>query len=411
MEEKKNANYGNDEEIVLNTSGLGSEESSDDMESLYTEEMKDSVENEAGVESADNQKQEVRINYSVVESFGSKVDTSKTKTPKKSLFRANDMKYNDDTANGIDDDRKDADKIIEDNLQEFYQSAYYQNVQRKKSNRIRFIAIVAIAVLIYLGFVTIGGSLLAGKEKTASTESEKLEIEIEEKYGVIVNTGSEINALENDYLIYELDSSAQTYEALRAIDIVLDRLPQDFIDDISQKDDGRYLEINVTGEIVMPNNAGYAAGLTSFAKEKNVIRIDATSGLYMDLQSIIAHEIFHLIDYEMKKFDEYAASIEEWKMYNPTQFEYSVWESSNKNYIIEGSSISNTYFISAYSKQDVFEDRAEIFSYILSTDENGELPESYNSQYVKAKCRLLIKEIKQHFDSASGTLYIERWFE
>ena len=61
-----------------------------------------------------------------------------------------------------------------------------------------------------------------------------------------------------------------------------------------------------------------------------------------------------------------AASIEEWKMYNPTQFEYNVWESSNANYILEGSSISNTYFVSAYSKQDVFEDRAEIFSYLLN---------------------------------------------
>ena len=188
-------------------------------------------------------------------------------------------------------------------------------------------------------------------------------------------------------------------------------MPQGFIDEIAQKDEGRYLEINVTGEMVMPNNEGYAAGLTSFASDRNVIRIDATSGLHMDLQAIFAHEIFHLIDYEMKQFDKYAASIDEWKMYNPTQFEYNVWESSNKNYILEGSSLSNTYFVSAYSKQDVFEDRAEIFSYLLAIDEDGELPESYGSQYVRAKCKLLIGEIKQHFSSVRGTLYIERWFE
>ena len=164
-------------------------------------------------EDAESVEQKVEISYRVVESFGAQMSATSTTESKENTFKVKVVRGDENK----EETYSEADKIREDNLKEFYQSAYYQNVQRKKSNRIKVIAVIAALVLIYLGFVAIGGALISGKDKVAGTESEKLEMAIEKKYGVIINTGSEINAIQNDYLIYELDSNAQTYEALQAI--------------------------------------------------------------------------------------------------------------------------------------------------------------------------------------------------
>ena len=279
------------------------------------------------------------------------------------------------------------DEIIESNLEEFYQSPYYLNQKRKKNNIKKAVIALLVVLGVYLGFVYLGGMLLAGKEKAAATDLEKLEVKLEQEYDIVINTGDKINNIQTGYTIAILDSATQTYEALKAVESVFGRLSKDFIDEIAQTDEGKHIEINITGSMANEESGVFAAGLTSFGSDRNVVRIDATSGVSMDLQKLVAHEIFHLIDYEMRRFNPDASNIDEWEMYNPPEFEYGSRQASNGKYLISTADISNTYFVSAYSKESVFEDRAETFSQLLGVPENGELPVSYESKYVIAKSK------------------------
>jgi hypothetical protein len=323
----------------------------------------------------------------------------------------NPQNYNYEESDFMNNDyMAEQDRIRESNLADFYNSPYYQSLQRKKQNRKSFIALLCIIAAIYIMFIGLGGSLLEQKEEKAAEYGTNLEEKIEEKYGVVVNVGDDINVMISKYQIEQVDNSTQTYEALKAIDVVLSRLPKEFIDEIAQKDEGKYLEINVTGD--MYNLEGTKVeGVASRVEKMNIIRIDATAGVYADLQVIFAHEVFHIIDYDMMEESGYLSDIQDWEMYNPPAFTYGESEGYYNTYLIESSGLGNTYFVTAYSKTEIYEDRAETYSYLLGTDEDEKLPNSYSSRYIDAKCRLLINEIKEHYGSViAGDMYIERWF-
>ena len=63
-----------------------------------------------------------------------------------------------------------------------------------------------------------------------------------------------------------------------------------------------------------------------------------------------------------------------------------------------------------YSKEDIYEDRAEIFSYLLATASDEELPKVYDSEHIQDKVELLVSEIESHFRTVDERAYWNRWY-
>ena len=272
------------------------------------------------------------------------------------------------------------------------------------------LAMLAIAIIVISGF---------GIGKVASflindvfrENSSSIESRLEEKYNIIVNTGSIADITEDNMDIEMLNDEENINKALVCLEEILDRLPEDFLDEVMKGyGNDRYLEINITGKMLRLTDNREVLGLTTYETYKDVIRLDGNATSWNEYKATVAHELFHVIDFEMDQFDEGIKDIRNWKATNPAGYGYSYTNGQLEQYTIYGDEIEEVYFVSEYSKEDVYEDRAEVFSYLISVDENDELPLAYESEHVQEKVVLLIEEMKDHFESADDAdAYWNSW--
>ena len=272
------------------------------------------------------------------------------------------------------------------------------------------LAMLAIAIIVISGF-GIGkfASFLVNDVFRESSFS--IESRLEEKYNIIVNTGSSADITEDSMDIEMLNDEENINKALVCLEEILDRLPEGFLDEVMKGyGSDRYLEINITGKMLRLTDNREVVGLTTYETYKDVIRLDGNATSWNEYKATVAHELFHVIDFEMDQFDEGIKDIRNWKATNPAGYGYSYTNGQLEQYTIYGDEIEEVYFVSEYSKEDVYEDRAEVFSYLISVDENDELPLAYESEHVQEKVVLLIEEMKDHFESADDAdAYWNSW--
>lgn len=272
------------------------------------------------------------------------------------------------------------------------------------------LAMLAIAIIVISGF-GIGkfASFLVNDVFRESSFS--IESRLEEKYNIIVNTGSSADITEDNMDIEMLNDEENINKALACLEEILDRLPEGFLDEVMKGyGSDRYLEINITGKMLRLTDNREVVGLTTYETYKDVIRLDGNATSWNEYKATVAHELFHVIDFEMDQFDEGIKDIRNWKATNPAGYGYSYTNGQLEQYTIYGDEIEEVYFVSEYSKEDVYEDRAEVFSYLISVDENDELPLAYESEHVQEKVVLLIEEMKDHFELADDAdAYWNSW--
>ena len=281
---------------------------------------------------------------------------------------------------------------------------------RKGEKKRIALAMLAIAIIVISGF-GIGkfASFLVNDVFRESSFS--IESRLEEKYNIIVNTGSSADITEDNMDIEMLNDEENINKALACLEEILDRLPEGFLDEVMKGyGSDRYLEINITGKMLRLTDNREVVGLTTYETYKDVIRLDGNATSWNEYKATVAHELFHVIDFEMDQFDEGIKDIRNWKATNPAGYGYSYTNGQLEQYTIYGDEIEEVYFVSEYSKEDVYEDRAEVFSYLISVDENDELPLAYESEHVQEKVVLLIEEMKDHFESADDAdAYWNSW--
>ena len=262
------------------------------------------------------------------------------------------------------------------------------------------LAMLAIAIIVISGF-GIGKFVSFLVNDIFKESSFSIESRLEGKYNIIVNIGSSADITEDEMDIEMLTDEDNINKALVCLEEVLDRLPEGFLDEVMKGyGSDRYLEINITGRMLRLTDNREVVGLTTYETYKDVIRLDGNATSWNEYKATVAHELFHVIDFEMDQFDEGIKDIRNWKATNPAGYGYSYTNGQLEQYTIYGDEIEDVYFVSEYSKEDVYEDRAEVFSYLISVDENDELPLAYESEHVQEKVVLLIEEMKDHFESA-----------
>ena len=230
-------------------------------------------------------------------------------------------------------------------------------------------------------------------EKTQAEKNDEYRKQLQNKYSVKIAYKDELgNYTINGYGSDKLNDDNKINNCLGEIDKTLKNYPNGFFKEM--KDYGMPLTIYLVNSI-----SGNVSGLTD-AKDKNDIKIMiAPASLF---ENTLNHEIMHYIDSYIK-VKGYPIDINNtMKDVNPVGFIYG--DTSNE-YVYYFTSVDNAYFLSSYGKTNYLEDRAVIFSDLMTRT----FTKDYyaNGTPINKKAKLISLQIKEHFNTLSNT---ERYY-
>ena len=226
-------------------------------------------------------------------------------------------------------------------------------------------------------------------EKTQAEKNDEYRKQLQNKYSVKIAYKNELgNYTINGYGSEKLNDDNKINNCLAEIDTTLKNYPNGFFKEM--KDYGMPLTIYLVNSI-----SDDVSGLTD-AKNKSDIKIMiAPASLF---ENTLNHEIMHYIDTYIKDKG-YPIDINNtMKDVNPVGFTYG--DTSNE-YVYYFTSVDNAYFLSAYGKRNYLEDRAVLFSDMMTRTSTR--PYYNDGTPINKKAKLISSQIKEHFNTLSNT--------
>ena len=226
-------------------------------------------------------------------------------------------------------------------------------------------------------------------EKTQAEKNDEYRKQLQNKYSVKIAYKNELgNYTINGYGSEKLNDDNKINNCLGEIDKTLKNYPNVFFKEM--KDYGMPLTIYLVNSI-----SDKVSGLTD-AKDKSDIKIMiAPASLF---ENTLNHEIMHYIDTYIKDKG-YPIDINNtMKDVNPVGFTYG--DTSN-DYVYYFTSVDNAYFLSTYGKTNYLEDRAVIFSDLMTRTFAKDYYD--DGTPINKKAKLISSQIKEHFNTLSNT--------
>ena len=226
-------------------------------------------------------------------------------------------------------------------------------------------------------------------EKTQAEKNDEYRKQLQNKYSVKISYKNELgNYTINGYGSEKLNDDNKINNCLGEIDKTLKNYPNGFFKEM--KDYGMPLTIYLVNSI-----SDDVSGLTD-AKDKSDIKIMiAPASIF---EKTLNHEIMHYIDTYIKDKG-YPIDINNtMKDVNPVGFTYG--DTSN-DYVYYFTSVNNAYFLSAYGKRNYLEDRAVLFSDMMTR--TIKKPFYNDGTPINKKAKLISSQIKEHFNTLSNT--------
>ena len=226
-------------------------------------------------------------------------------------------------------------------------------------------------------------------EKTQAEKNDEYRKQLQNKYSVKIAYKNELgNYTINGYGSEKLNDDNKINNCLGEIDKTLKNYPIGFFKEM--KDYGMPLTIYLVNSI-----SDDVSGLTD-AKDKSDIKIMiAPASIF---ENTLNHEIMHYIDTYIKDKG-YPIDINNtMKDVNPVGFTYG--DTSN-DYVYYFTSVDNAYFLSAYGKTNYLEDRAVLFSDMMTR--TIKKPYYNDGTPINKKAKLISSQIKEHFNTLSNT--------
>ena len=226
-------------------------------------------------------------------------------------------------------------------------------------------------------------------QKTQAEKNDEYRKQLQNKYSVKIAYKNELgNYTINGYGSEKLYDDNKINNCLGDIDATLENYPNVFFKEM--KDYGMPLTIYLVNSI-----SDDVSGLTD-AKDKSDIKIMiAPASLF---ENTLNHEIMHYIDTYIKDKG-YPIDINNtMKDVNPVGFTYG--DTSNE-YVYYFTSVDNAYFLSAYGKRNYLEDRAVLFSDMMTR--TIKKPFYNDGTPINKKAKLISSQIKEHFNTLSNT--------
>ena len=226
-------------------------------------------------------------------------------------------------------------------------------------------------------------------EKTQAEKNDEYRKQLQNKYSVKIAYKNELgNYTINGYGLEKLNDDDKINNCLGEINTTLKNYPNGFFKEM--KDYGMPLTIYLVNSI-----SGNVAGLTDAKDKSNIKIMIAPASLF---ENTLNHEIMHYIDSYIK-VKGYPIDINTtMKDVNPVGFTYG--ETSN-DYVYYFTSVNNAYFLSAYGKTNYLEDRAVIFSDLMTRTFAKDYYD--DGTPINKKAKLISSQIKEHFKTLSNT--------
>lgn len=226
-------------------------------------------------------------------------------------------------------------------------------------------------------------------EKIQAEKNDEYRKQLQNKYSVKIAYKNELgNYTINGYGSEKLNDDNKINNCLGEIDKTLKNYPNGFFKEM--KDYGMPLTIYLVNSI-----SGKVSGLTDAKDKSNIKIMIAPASIF---ENTLNHEIMHYIDTYIKDKG-YPIDINNtMKDVNPVGFTYG--DTSNE-YVYYFTSVDNAYFLSAYGKRNYLEDRAVLFSDMMTR--TIKKPFYNDGTPINKKAKLISSQIKEHFNTLSNT--------
>lgn len=229
-------------------------------------------------------------------------------------------------------------------------------------------------------------------EKTQAEKNNEYRKKLENKYSVKIlykdeNSGYLIGGSINTEKLND-DNEIDKY--LKETELTLKKYPTNFFKEM--KDNNVALKIHIVNKI-----DGNYSGMTDGKNQSNITITIGTDGTKL-FESTLHHELMHYIDIYMRQKNPTLNLEEIMRSYNPEGFSYG---SNDKSYDYNFSNPNDAYFLSYYSRQSYLEDRAVLFSDMMTR--STKRPYYNDGTPINKKAKLISSQIKEHFNILSNT--------
>ena len=229
-------------------------------------------------------------------------------------------------------------------------------------------------------------------EKNQAEKNNEYRKTLENKYSVKIIYKDE----NGDYLIggsiktEKLNDDNEIDKYLKEVESTLKKYPNGFFKEMKDN--------NVSLRIYMVNKIdGNYSGMTDGRNQSNITVTIGTNGTSL-FESTLHHELMHYIDIYIRQKNSTLNLEEIMKSYNPEGFSYG---SNDSTYDYNFSNSNNAYFLSYYSRQSYLEDRAVLFSDMMTR--TTKRPYYNDGTPLNKKAKLISSQIKEHFNTLSNT--------
>lgn len=193
----------------------------------------------------------------------------------------------------------------------------------------------------------------------------------------------------------KLNDDNEINKYLKEVEKTLTKYPNGFFKEM--KDNNVSLRIYMVNKI----DGGYS-GMTDGRNQSNITVTIGTAGTNL-FEYTLHHELMHYIDIYMRQKDPTLNLAEIMKSYNPEGFSYG---SNDSTYDYNFSNPNDAYFLSEYSRKSYLEDRAVLFSDMMSRTTTRTY---YNAGTpINKKANLINDQLHKYYNCVSESVK-EHW--
>lgn len=209
---------------------------------------------------------------------------------------------------------------------------------------------------------------------------------IGQRHGVEITIREENNRTSGvDYSTYPDFRPDMYNEALRDLERVLRKLPENFLKNVGRHTDAGKLEIRLVDDYDPDQKATPATGSIDVTDGNAAVCVSICG----DLEEIFFHELFHVMEIQIMNNQD---GFKNWEETNPADFEYvnsyaPYYDGSLKKsaYLNQGSN----YFADDYGLISPREDRAQVFLYACMDDQSDRFASPAMQEKLSRICRML----------------------
>ena len=233
--------------------------------------------------------------------------------------------------------------------------------------------------------------------KTQAEINDGYRKKLENKYSVKIvykeeNGNYLIGGSINTEKLYD-DNEINKY--LKEVESTLKKYPNGFFKEMKDN--------NVSLRIYMVNKIdGGHSGMTDGRNQSNITVTIGTAGTNL-FEYTLHHELMHYIDIYMRQKDPTLNLAEIMKSYNPEGFNYG---SNDSTYDYNFSNPNDAYFLSYYSRQSYLEDRAVLFSDMMTR--TIKRPYYNDGTPLNKKAKLINDQLHKYYNCVSTSVR-EHW--